>query len=469
MRRHRVFLSIALVVVVGIFGTMVVLQRMPTMTHAASSGDYPMFLGNLTHSGDNTNETIINPSTAHSLALAWKFTAGIGIVSSPVVVGGVLYFGAWDGYEYAVNISTHQQIWKQYLGITQQTKVCYGGHVGVSSTASVSNNVVYVGGGDGNIYALDAQNGSVLWKQFLGAPPYYIWSSPAVYNNRVYIGTAAFCDPPGVQGKLFAFTTSNGRLAGTFDVIPNGQTGPTITSSPAIDPTTNRIFVTTGNLGTINGVQNPAAQPYGEAFVALDAKTLNVVDHWQIPVADMGGDADFITSPTLFNAHGVGYIGASNKNGYYYVLNRNNLAAGSVWKYYLDGKVPASLTPEDNDAAACFNNGVLYVAGGIVNGGAGKPATYGSIHAFNPATGAQSWGFTTIGIIQSSLSCTGNGLVVDVQGSTVEVRNASSGSVLFHYTLGNHIQATPVISNGTLYVASRDGSVYAFTVNGTTP
>ncbi|GAC1406083.1 MAG: hypothetical protein NVSMB49_25600 [Ktedonobacteraceae bacterium] len=148
------------------------------------------------------------------------------------------------------------------------------------------------------------------------------------------------------------------------------------------------------------------------------------------------------------------------------MLNRANLAAGAVWKQFLDGTVPSPLTPTDNDSTPCFSNGTLYVGGGPVNG-TSTPADYGSIHAFNPVTGSQIWGFNTVGPMQASVTCTSNGLVVDAQGSTVEVRAASSGSVLFHATVSNRIQGTPIISNGVLYVASRDHSIYAFALAGT--
>ena len=78
---------------------------------------------------------------------------------------------------------------------------------GISSTASIaidpatSNPAVYVAGGDGYLYALDAGTGAVLWKSVIGIPSatkndFYDWSSPAVANGLAYIGVSSQCDQP---------------------------------------------------------------------------------------------------------------------------------------------------------------------------------------------------------------------------------------------------------------------------------
>lgn len=422
---------------------------------SASSGDWPMFMNNLQHTGLNSSETSITAATAKNLALAWQFKTGNPVEASPVIVNGVLYIGSWDGYEYAINISTHQQLWKQYLGDIKQPKACYNGGapIGITSTPTVQNGVAYVAGGDDNVYALNTSNGNVIWKTSLGSYPAYLWSSPIFYNNRVYIGVAGFCDPPYAQGKVVALSPSNGSIVASVSLVPNGQTGATVTSSLTVDPNTNKIFVSTGNPGSKTYTQ----MPYSEAIVALDANSLNVLDHWQVPASDQGNDIDFIGSPTLFDVNGTHYVGAENKNGYYYVLNRDNLAAGPVWKDFLDGN--GGIVASDNDSTACFNNGVLYVGGGPTAG----TKYYGSIHAFNAVTGKQIWGQNLNGRDQASVGCTSD-LVVNADETTVQVRSAATGAVLFHYKVGKKIIGTPTISNGILFVPSQDYSIYAFTV-----
>ncbi len=435
----------------------VVSLRTPLKAQAAgSNGDWPTYMHNQSRTGANLNETTINATNANQLHMAWKFTTGGVVGASPTLVHGVMYIGSWDGYEYAVNLSTHQQIWKRYLGVSTQSKKCYGGKgIGIDSTATVANNIVYVGGGDGSMYALKASDGSVIWKTLLGNPPYYNWSSPLLYKNEVYIGLAAYCDPPFVQGKVMALRAADGSVAASISLVPNGQTGAPVWGSAAVDGSTNTVYVATGN----NGSQHLNQQPNAEAIVAFNADTLDIKDRWQIPAAQQVNDSDFGTTPVLFNANGKHYIGALNKNGIYYVLNRDNLAAGPVWEYALSGS--SEKVEGDNISPSCYDKGIIYAgsAGGIANG---QPYG-GSVTAFDAATGNLIWSFDTSGAMVAPVTCT-NGLVVDNQGETVEVRNASTGAILFSYKTGNRLFGASVISNGILYLPSSDGAIYAFTL-----
>ena len=147
--------------------------------------------------------------------------------------------------------------------------------------------------------------------------------------------------------------------------MPNKQTGAPVWSSVAIDAATNTVFATTGNPGS----GTTTGQPLSNSVVALDATTLAVKDHWQIPASGEVPDSDFGATPFLYDVNGVSYIGALNKNGVFYVLNRNNLSGGYLWRHVVSGN--SQLVQGDNVTSACYNNGVLYT-----------PSTDGSIWAF---------------------------------------------------------------------------------------
>lgn len=453
-RRHRVWLSVMLVLLVCLAVGEPRTARSAVGAATAGAGDWPMYQGNASRSGANLAETVVTRASAAYLTLAARFTTRGPVLSSPVLVNGVLYVGSWDGYEFAFDVATHAQLWKQFLGTTTEAQVqgCYGNRVGITSTPAVQGGVLYVGGGDGNLYALNVADGSVVWKTLLGSPPYYNWSSPLLYNSRVYIGVAAYCDPPNVQGKVLALNQSDGSLAASVALVPSGQVGATVWSSPAVDSATGRIYVTTGN----NAQATMANEPNSEAFLALDPNTLAVLDRWQIPSTDQPahGDADFGATPTLFDVNGVGYIGALNKNGIYYALNRSNLAAGPVWKQLLGG---SPLTQDSRVSSSCYAGGAIYAGSGPING-----TSYGgTVRAFDAVTGQQLWAVNTIGKMFGAVTCV-PGLVVDNEGTLVEVRDASTGQLLFSYAAAKGIQGSSVISNGVLYAPSRDGSIYAF-------
>ena len=110
-----------------------------------------------------SSETVINASSAPNLKLQWTHTAGGGISTQPVEANSLVYWGSWDGYEHATNLSDGF-VWANYLGQTTDNS-CTPVTVGVASTATiatvsingVSTSVDFVGGGDANFYALNAR------------------------------------------------------------------------------------------------------------------------------------------------------------------------------------------------------------------------------------------------------------------------------------------------------------------------
>ncbi|MFH1446803.1 MAG: PQQ-binding-like beta-propeller repeat protein, partial [Chloroflexota bacterium] len=75
--------------------------------------------------------------------LIWKFKTDDMVRSSPAVSDGVVYFGSWDGYLYALYINTGQEKWKFKTDDV------------VFSSPAVSEGVAYFGSDDGYLYALD--------------------------------------------------------------------------------------------------------------------------------------------------------------------------------------------------------------------------------------------------------------------------------------------------------------------------
>ncbi len=241
----------------------------------ADSGDWPTYL----HDPQRTaagGDTILSTSNAGQLGLKWAFPTGGPIAASPTVVGGTVYVGSWDGYEYALDAVTGTMKWKTFLG--QTTAPCYPQLAGASSAADVETGVVYVGGGDSNWYALDAATGNVLWSVFIGdnTKGWYNWASPLIYNGYAYIGTSSVGDCPLVPGQLLQVSLSTHLIVNTFNAVPQGQYGGGIWTSPSLDTSTNTIFVTTGT-------RNQTTQMLTEAVVALDASTLAVKSFWAVP------------------------------------------------------------------------------------------------------------------------------------------------------------------------------------------
>ncbi len=448
--RHRLIRLLALLLIMGSLLAAVTAAIRQFTPASATSSDWPMYLHDYSRDGTGT-DTTISPSNASQLALDWSFKTGGPIASAPASVGGIVYVGSWDGYEYALNATTGALVWKTFLG--QTTAPCYPQLAGVSSGANINNGVLYVGGGDSNFYALDPNTGAILWSVFVGdnTKGWYNWSSPLIYNGYAYVGTASVGDCPLIPGQLLQISLSTHQIVNSYNTVPSGQVGGGIWTSPSIDPSTNTIFITVGNL-------TPTA-----AIVALDATTLAVKSSWLVPESDAaaaGGDADFGTSPILFtDTSNDQLLGALNKDGIGYVFNRNNLAAGPVWEKPI---AVGGTCPECGDgsvSSAAFGNNTLFMAGGnaVING---KGYT-GSVNALNPATGNYLWQHNTSNFIIPALAYS-NGLVLDGAGPTLEVLNASNGTRLWSYTTGGTFYAEPTVANGQVIAGSTDGNVYAF-------
>ncbi|MDQ6700461.1 MAG: PQQ-binding-like beta-propeller repeat protein, partial [Acidobacteriota bacterium] len=156
-----------------------------------SAADWPMYLFNPGHSSFNADEKQLGTADVSLLQPAWTISARAPLASAVTVADGILYFGAWDGNFYAVNASDGSLIWRQFVGKapTPEDAACMAG-IGVSSQAVLVGDRVYVGGGDAALYALDKFTGAVVSRTAVGNPNdgAYIWSSITVSKGALYLG-----------------------------------------------------------------------------------------------------------------------------------------------------------------------------------------------------------------------------------------------------------------------------------------
>jgi outer membrane protein assembly factor BamB len=438
--------------------------------------DWPTYLHDGARSGAST-ESILNTVNAPTLTPKWSVTTGQSIVAPTAVVGGIAYVGSWDGYEYAINASTGAVVWKTNLGTTTDPNCIYPVTAGITSGATVQNGVVYVGGGNAYWYALDAKSGAVLWSVYTGdnspAGAHYNWSSPLIYNGYAYIGIASNCDNPLVQGQLMQVNLATHQVTNVAKFVPDGQVGAGVWTSPTVDPASNTVFVSTGTI-------NMYTQTLSQAIVALDASTLAIKSHWQLPFEVETYDSDWGTTPTLTSdSNGRQLLSLANKNGYLYTFDRNNIAAGPIWQAQLapggdcptcgDGTISSGVFVKNQTVTGpngTYTGPVLFYASGntVING----VGSQGAVRAFNPANGQLLWTHQTNGAILAALAYD-NGLLIYGQGKTIEVTNASNGYSLFDYLYTKPLYAAPSVSMGQIFFGGTDGNEYSFGLPTTPP
>ncbi|HTT26031.1 MAG TPA: PQQ-binding-like beta-propeller repeat protein, partial [Thermoplasmata archaeon] len=121
---------------------------------------WPMFMGNIEHTSEQLGAMGLNLSSAPKIQMLWNYTTGGDVVGEPAVLNNSVYFGSWDGKEYAVDANNGTLRWATYTGQSQCTVT--SGYNGITSSASLARGLVYVGGGGEYWEAISQSNGSIV-------------------------------------------------------------------------------------------------------------------------------------------------------------------------------------------------------------------------------------------------------------------------------------------------------------------
>lgn len=375
------------------------------------SCDWQMRLGGLDHTSA-TRDGGLTASAVTNLAVKWRVTdhgcpgagSSSGFVATPVTFNGVVYIGGLSGCLYAINERDGSEQWSRFMGY-QPPLTCSA--EGISSSANVQdggngNPVVYVHAPDGYLYKLDGTNGSVLWKSVVQIPSttvndVYAWSSPTVARGRVIVGVSSNCDNPLVQGQVRAYDASTGALLWVHKTMPDGYVGAGDWYDAAVDGNGD-VYVATGSVDQSVSDAHPNTENGFEEYSLLKLSGATGALIWKAPAPVLSEfDADYASSPILFNGGGVGLVGATNKDGIFRVYRRDTGA--EVWEaaigsYAADGgSAPLSGAVYDGTHLFVMSNATK--TGGSWTQSAsgtwrelGGTDTPGSIRALDPATGA---------------------------------------------------------------------------------
>ncbi|MEJ0056598.1 MAG: PQQ-binding-like beta-propeller repeat protein [Bacteroidota bacterium] len=127
--------------------------------------------------------------------LIWQFVTPQGVLgerkydradyfqSAPIAYNDKVYFGMGD-YLYAVNAANGTIAWTFRTGNLVHTK------------PAISNEKIIFGSYDGNVYTLNNQTGSLIWKFKTVGHRYFpngeVMGNPVVSRNQVFVGTRDF-------------------------------------------------------------------------------------------------------------------------------------------------------------------------------------------------------------------------------------------------------------------------------------
>lgn len=143
--------------------------------------------------------------------LMFRFVANEIVHSSISGAYGQVYVGSWDGYLYALEAITGVELWRQNLG---QDTVNYKLQ-GIQGTPAVADSLLIVPSRDSHLYALNVENGEIIWKYANDSAR--ILSSPALAEDKVYFTTfddyALKCLDLHTGELLFQTTTGSFNMA----------------------------------------------------------------------------------------------------------------------------------------------------------------------------------------------------------------------------------------------------------------
>src|SRR5438477_958109 len=185
----------------------------------------------------NTLETVLGTSNAGSLQKAWSADLGAVILTEPlyaagVMIGGnptdVVYAGSEHGDVFALAAGDGTVLWQRNVGTATQSNCLmtpdgvYG--VGGTPVFDRSTNRIYVAGGSGRVYALDMSTGDVQagWPVRIISQPSlnYVWGALNLNAGKLYVPVGGLCDITPYHGHLAEIDVATAKESGNW--IVNG-------------------------------------------------------------------------------------------------------------------------------------------------------------------------------------------------------------------------------------------------------
>ena len=118
------------------------------------------------------------------------------LMSSPIIVNGNVFALGSDAKVSAFSLKTKKRLWQKDISIKKEKK-----SEGFGGGITYDDGVIYSTSGFGNVIAIDSSDGDELWRMDLRIP---IRSAPISHNNTVFVITH--------DNQLFALNNNNGEI-----------------------------------------------------------------------------------------------------------------------------------------------------------------------------------------------------------------------------------------------------------------
>lgn len=374
----------------------------------------------------------------------WKFRTTAPVFSSPVIRDGVVYAGGLDSTLYALDLLTGVQKWKLKTNGSIRSTVC------------VQDNRIFLMGGNGILTCIDKASAKPVWRVvldptalFLSERKYdfadYYHSSPVIDENILYVGLG--------NGRMNALKAENGEIIWSF------KAGDMIHNSPvffqgnvyfgcfdgnvyALDKKTGVLvwkFKSIGNQYFPTGeMQGSPAMGYGAIFIGsrdYNFYALNAQGgyaNWNLKFPRGWGLSATVQDSVL-------YIGTSDDRIVMAVDARNGQ---ELWRTNVKFNV---------FGGCAFTSGMLYV-----------PTIWGKVFGLEKRTGQIKWEFATEGHTANKAKYYNEDDTF--RRDIVSILPSAPDWIHAEYRMGG-VFSTPAISGDYMVITSTEGTIYCLKRN----
>jgi polyvinyl alcohol dehydrogenase (cytochrome) len=164
------------------------------------AGDWRIAGHDLDNSRSQPSESQIDTANVHQLVPKWVFTTGNDVSATPTVAGNTVYFPDWAGNLFAVRANDGRLLWSRKISdyngrpqsISRVSPAIFQDQLIIGDHGGVSWLSAGAPTGGAHIIAVDRHNGALRWITQVDAhPAALITGSPVFNGTTVYVGVSS--------------------------------------------------------------------------------------------------------------------------------------------------------------------------------------------------------------------------------------------------------------------------------------
>jgi len=354
-----------------LFSVLLLASAIPALPAASQTSQYPNW-GSPAYDTGNTNydpQNVINSGNVQNLQIQWIYQVqvnpfsipgaapALGIETTPLVVGGYVFFATPYNRLVALNAANGHELWHLQVNMSKFVDDSWWSEAYTISSLSYYNGTVYMMSSDTSVYAVNAFTGQVefvLNNTAANIPgntgTYFGEKAPLLYKNELIV--RASTSDYGGRGFVAAYDVKTKSLLWRWYSTPpsggeaNWDANATLGNVQAyqedwgnntlmgggaawglmtMDNQTGTLYFSVGHpAGGYDASSRPGPSLYTDSVVALDATTGRMVWYYQYTshdVAEHEGGWSITLATLNINGQSKKVVIQGAKDNYIYVLD----------------------------------------------------------------------------------------------------------------------------------------------------